>query len=260
MAVLAQALNVKLIDIHADGARLSEAGQLVCEQAGILEQQAAFIEMSARTLSEDNVVRVRLAASEGFSRAVLVPLLAELHATSPNILVDLMIGTKLALLRHDEADIAIRLGDPTDEALRGRKVGEVRFGLYAHQTYLAKAGAVSSADDLNAHAIIESTGEITDLPQARWLRNAAPGARVAFSASSVVNQIDVLAAGLGIVTLPTYLARELPGVQHLLKEEFAMTTDVWLLSQSNPKNPKVVRTVLDHLAREIPRRLKILSS
>ena len=260
LAALAEALNVQLLDVHSDGARLSEAGQHVFEQARTLEQQAALIEVSARTLSENNFVRVRLAASEGFSRAVLVPLLAELQSTNPNILVDLIVGTKLALLRHDEADIALRLGDPTDEVLRGRKVGEVRFGLYAHETYFAKAAPPSSVEDLNTHTIIESTGEIADLPQARWLRTAASEARVALSASSVVNQIDALVAGMGVVTLPTYLARGLPGVQQLLKKEFAMTVDVWLLSQPNPKSPKVVRTVLDYLAQQIPRRLKRLHS
>ena len=43
------------------------------------------------------------------------------------------------LLRRD-ADIAVRMMRPTQEALAARRIGVARIGLYAHQDYLQRFG------------------------------------------------------------------------------------------------------------------------
>lgn len=260
LATLSEALGVALVDLSADGARLSEAGRRVCEQARVLEQQAALIELSARNGPEEAATRIRLAASEGFAHAALVRMIAAFQVTNPQIHVDLISGTRLSDIRHSEADVAVRIGDPSDELLLGRTVGQIEIGLYAHDSYLERAGPLRAMADLNDHAIIESIGEIANLPQARALRNAAPRATVAFSSNNLLNQIDALMCGLGILHLPSYRARELSGVRRVLKQAFNMPHDVWLLCRPAARDQAAVRALIDHLAREIPKRLKQLNA
>lgn len=260
LSVLSKALGVELLDVLPDGARLSEQGRRVCAQARVLEQQAALIELSARKDQSDAVTRIRLAASEGFAHAALIPMLSGFQSDNPRILIDLISGTRLSDLRHSEADIAVRVGDPSDEHLHGRIVGQIEFGLYAHESYLERAGEIHSMDDLNAHAIIASTGEIANLPQVRSLRNAAPRARVVFSSNSSLNQIDAMLSGFGILALPNYRARDLPGARRILSRAFKLQSDVWLLYRPGAKDLKPLQTLIDFFAQEIPKTLKRMNA
>lgn len=256
LSVLSQELGVKLITLSPDGATLSESGRRVCEQARVLEQQAALIELNARVDEVGEETRIRLAVSEGFAHVVLVELLSDFHLNHPRTHIDLISGTRMSDLRHSEADIAIRVGDPTDDQLHGRAVGQIEFGLYAHQSYLGRCGQVLSVEDLQSHSIIESTGEISNLPQAKQLRDLAPKATVAFSSNSSLNQIDAMLNGFGILPLPSYRAAVLSGTQRILEKSFKMRADIWLLFRATARERTEMRAVIDFFSRELPKRLK----
>lgn len=253
---LSEALGVQLVTLSSDGAQLSERGRKVCEQARVLGQQAALIELTAREGDVSEATRLRVAASEGFASVVLVNLFAVFQTLHPHIHIDLISGTRMSDLRHSEADIAIRVGDPIDDQLHGRVVGQIEFGLYAHQSYLSKNEPLQTVDDLQDHSIIESTGEIENLPQARRLREMAPKATVTFSSNSSLNQIDAMLSGFGILPLPNYRARTLPGANRILDTVFKMQTDIWLLYRASARGRNEVQTVIEFLARELPKTLK----
>ncbi|MEM9708819.1 MAG: LysR family transcriptional regulator [Pseudomonadota bacterium] len=260
LTVLSDDLGVALVDMFSDGARLSEAGRRVCEQARVLEQQAALVELAAREAQGKDATRIRLAASEGLAHVVLVGMLAEFQAIYPHIHVDLISGTRLSDLRHSEADMAVRLGDPSDENLVGRAVGQIEYGLYAHGRYLDRGDPIRSPDDLNRHAIIESIGEIFNLPQARMLRSMAPRARVAFSSNSSLNQIDAMQAGFGILSLPNYRARGMDGVRRILPNAFGVVNDVWLLYRPSAKDQAGLRALTDFFSDRLPKRLRAVQA
>ncbi|MEM6384728.1 MAG: LysR family transcriptional regulator [Pseudomonadota bacterium] len=253
---LSEALGVQLVTLSSDGAQLSERGRKICEQARVLGQQAALIELTAREGKASEATRLRIAASEGFASVMLVGLFAEFQDLHPNIHIDLISGTRMSDLRHSEADVAIRVGDPIDDQLHGRIVGQIDFGLYAHHSYLDKGLPLATVADLQDHAIVESTGEIENLPQAKRLREMAPKAKVTFSSNSPLNQIDAMLSGFGILPLPTYRARNLPGAHRVLDTVFKMQTDIWLLYRASARERGEVQTVIDFLARELPKALK----
>lgn len=256
LSVLSDALGVELITLSSDGAQLSHMGRQICEQARALEQQAALIELSARESPIATATRVRLAASEGVAHAILVRLLGSFQRANPLVHIDLISGTRMSDLRHSEADIAIRVGDPTDDQLHGRVVSQIEFGLYAHENYLHRAGPLLSLEDLQSHTIIESTGELTNLPQARQLRDLAPRAVVGFSSNSSLNQIDALVNGMGLLALPNYRAKRIDRLRRVLEDVFKSRSDIWLLFRASARNRPEVRQVIDFLARELPKAFK----
>src|SRR3984893_1012808 len=52
------------------------------------------------------------------------PLIDAFHARYPGLRVELVISERYVDLSKGEADIAMRLGEPTDEALAGRKIAD----------------------------------------------------------------------------------------------------------------------------------------
>ena len=81
-------------------------------------------------------------------------------------------------LSKREADIAIRLGEPSDEALVGRKIADASWAVYAGRTYVERYGRPRDVEDLNRHVIVGCDGPIKDYPGPRRLRSLAPHATI----------------------------------------------------------------------------------
>lgn len=249
-------LGIQLFDKTSDGTRLSEFGERICAQARRLADQAEYIELTARgAASEQESRRVRVTASEGISFAVLTPVIARIRRQQPNTAIDLIISNRSLDLLRREADIAVRVGDPGDDRLVGRRVGIVGFGLFGSEDYLADAPPLNDIGDLAQHHVIESTGEIAHLPQAVWLREAVRSSCPGYSANSLLNQMNALAHGLGLLAMPTYLAADMTNIRRVLTREFNIDLDAWLLTHSKAKERPETQTVADMLATEIRNRL-----
>ena len=187
-------------------------------------------------------------AAEGVAAALVVPKLTELRASHPNIAVELIITNRPVNLRRREADIAVRLGDPRDDTLIGRKVGAVEFGLYAHNTLVDQFGLPKTEKDLARFPFIESSGEISHLPQANWLRLIMPPRMKSFTSNSILNQLEAFKAGLGILALPTYLTAFLSDPVRILPDDFVREVEIRLMYRSPVSERPGVRAVLDALA------------
>jgi len=252
-------LGVILFERLPDGVKLTAIGKRICQGAHLMDRQAAQIELEARDGDQLSSARVRLTVSEGIAFAFLTELIARFCREQQDIAVDLLISNRPANIVSHEADIAVRLGDPKDENLIGRRVAEVAFDIYGHDLYLAEHGSPSEAADLAAHKIIESTGEIANLPQAVWLRKLASGAGVAYSANSLVNQIRALTQGLGLLALPCYLAVDLVGIRRVAINQPSPTADIWLLTERTIREQPAVGALFAYLAAEIPKMMDRLS-
>ena len=57
-------------------------------------------------------------------------------------------------LSRRDADIAVRMIRPTQNAVVARRIGESKFGLYAHRAYLKAFGTPLTLDDPKAHKLI----------------------------------------------------------------------------------------------------------
>ena len=94
------------------------------------------------------------------------PLIDAFHARYPGLRVELVISERFLDLSKGEADIAIRLGEPRDEALVGRKIADASWAVYASRAYVERYGRPHDAEDLNRHLVVGCDGSITDYPGA----------------------------------------------------------------------------------------------
>lgn len=211
---------------------------------------AAAAEALARAASgERDAARgvVRIAASEVVGTWVLPPLLAGLRARHPGLVFELALSNRNEdLLRH-EADVAVRMARPTQQALVARRAGTVRVGLYAHRDYLAVHGTPRGLEDALGHALVG-----IDRDEAR-LAGLAMGGRVlarehfAVRCDSDVAQLMAVKAGLGIGACHVALAAADPNLVRVLPALEVAAYEVWVVMHEDLRGTHRVRLVFDHL-------------
>jgi DNA-binding transcriptional LysR family regulator len=206
LATLEGAVGTRLFDRTPDGYMLTAAGESVCGDIERLEQ--GFLAVERRLSGGDARIEgvVRIATTEAFGSAFLVPRLAALRQAHPELSIELLSGIERVDLGRREADIAVRLGAPPKQPnLVVREVGTVSFALYAAPSYLADRKRPTPRGGLRGHAIVGYGGDMAGVPISRWLDEHARGAEVAFRANTIGAVYEAVCAGLGVGALPCVL-------------------------------------------------------
>jgi len=191
---------------------------------------------------------VRLTASEMIGAEVLPPILTEFRERHPGIVVELVLSNQSADLLRRDADIAVRMVQPTQEALVARHVGRIEVGLFAHRRYLELHGHPQALDELAGHALI---GFDTEAPYIRRMRPAGvPYTREHFAlrTDSDLAALAALRAGYGIGMAQVNLARRDPQLVRLFPVELSLPMETWVVMHEDLRPSLRVRRLFDHLA------------
>lgn len=132
-------------------------------------------------------------------------------------------------LLHREADIAVRMFKPTQDALVAKRVGAIELGLHAHKDYLATHGVPKSMKGLANHSMIgfdHGTAFIRKM-QIQFPVFSRPG--LAFRADSDLAQLAAIRAGFGIGACQVALAARDPSLVRVLTSRFSPALDTWIV-------------------------------
>ncbi|MBO9516175.1 MAG: LysR family transcriptional regulator [Variovorax sp.] len=214
------------------------------------ETMAAAADAFARAASADPGAvsgTVRITASEVVGAEVLPSMLAGLQRKHPGLAFELSLTNRTEdLLRH-EADIAVRMAQPTQAALVATRVGTVELGFFARADYLKKHGTPTSLDDLGRFALIGPDRETSHL---RWFRDLGLDLRRSMFACRTDNQIAQLGAiraGLGIGVCQKALAARDPKLVPVLPQAFSHGLDTWVSMHEDLRRMRRVRATFAHL-------------
>ncbi len=191
---------------------------------------------------------VRISASEIIGAEVLPPILAELRRRHDGLEIELVLSNDVENLLRREADIAVRMVEPAQEALLVRKLGHVALGLHAHPRYLKRMGAPRSLSALGGHSLI---GFDRETPAIRAMRKRAPGlddVHFALRTDSDLAQLAAIRAGFGIGICQTALAAREPVLTRLLPGAFELRLGMWLAMHEDLRTTPRCRAVFDALA------------
>src|SRR2546430_10491469 len=170
VSALEQELGVSLFHRHARGLILTEQGELLHHTA-----HDVFMKLeAARAKLTDSRERpngeLRVTTTPGIGVHWLTPRLGEFVDLYPDIHITLITSDEELDLAMREADVAIRLRQPTQPDLIQRKLFSVRFHAYASPEYLKRFGTPRSIDDLDSHRVLLLGGTIPAyLQPTRWL-------------------------------------------------------------------------------------------
>jgi DNA-binding transcriptional LysR family regulator len=190
---------------------------------------------------------VRISASEVIGIEVLPPILARLQDTYPELTIELSTTDQIEDILHREADIAIRMAEPAQDALMVRRIGNIPLGLYAHRRYIERHGLPESMDELASHRMIGY-----DRPSA-YIRTMAKRfsmfepARLVFKADSNLAQLAAIRAGLGLGICQVGLAAFNPDLVRVLPDEFELPLGTWVAMHEDMKSSLRCRVTFDAL-------------
>ncbi|MCQ4165162.1 LysR family transcriptional regulator [Tahibacter harae] len=225
---LETALGLKLFTRSYDGFAATDAAQELRPYAAGLAATAAALRRAASGQAAGVRGVVRVTASEVIGVEVLPPILAALRAQHPGLSLELMLSNRADDLLHREADIAVRMFRPAQDALMARRVGGVELGLHAHEQYLAHHGTPASLQELAQHTLIGFDRENAFIRRVQQEYQAFARADLAFRADSDLAQLAAIRAGYGIGFCQVRLAARDRRLVRVLPQQFALNLDTWI--------------------------------
>lgn len=225
---LESALALKLFTRSFDGFAPTDAALELKPYAADVAATAAALRRVASSHGSGVRGTVRLTASEVIGVEVLPPILAALRGQHPALVIELVLSNQVDDLLRREADIAIRMVRPAQEALVAQRIGDIELGLHAHERYLAAQGVPRSMDALSGHAVIGFDRENAFIRSWQDRFPTFSRSALAFRSDSDLAQLAAIRAGFGIGVCQSALAAKDKSLVRLLKPEFSITMDTWI--------------------------------
>jgi DNA-binding transcriptional LysR family regulator len=247
MRELEDALGVSLFARSPQGITPTDLAHALMPHAQAMASASAALRRAVTTQQDAIAGVVRITASVVIGAEVLPPLLADFRQRHPGIVIELSLSNQSEDLLRRDADIAIRMVRPTQEALVARQVGNIALGIYAHKRYIEANGRPKTLADLRKHSLIGFDRETAYI---RSMRSAvSPYTRENFSLRTD-NDLAALAAiraGYGIGICQMGVARRDPALVHLLPD-FVLNMDTWVVMHEDLRRSAPARALFSHLA------------
>lgn len=189
---------------------------------------------------------VRLTCSEVVGVEVLPPMLAALRRAHPRIQVELAVTNRAEDLLRREADLAVRMTEPTQAGLLRQHAARIEIGLFATAAYLAERPAPRALPDLLDHALVGADRGRAQLEALAALGLQTTPRDYALRSDSDLAQLAALRAGLGIGVCQVPLSRRPVPLERVLPE-VALHLDAWVVTHEELRAVRRVRAVFDHL-------------
>ena len=177
--------------------------------AALAEIEAAKLETSNRRAEATGLLRI--AGSTGFSPLYIVPALPEFLAAHPGVEVELELSDRFIDIIGEGYDLAIRIGELPDSALKARRLANSRRVVFAAPGYLAKHGRPRSPEDLARHQCIVRTasrvGNAWPFKVNGRVKTVKVAGRLRTSGAAAANMAAAL--GLGIAFGPLWQVKSL---------------------------------------------------
>ncbi len=259
VSALEQELHAPLFHRHARGLILTEQGELLYRTA-----HDVFIKLeAARTLLTDSRERpngdLRVTTTHGIGVHWLTPRLGEFLDLYPDIHLTLITTDEELDLAMREADVAIRLRQPTQPDLIQRKLFSIQFHAYASPEYLKRFGTPRTPPELDEHRVIVLGGPVPTYLQSgrNWLLTTSrdgKGPRMPwFTINNVLGLLRACQRSLGIAMLPDYLVEENGGLVQLFAETDAVAFDAYFVYPEELKSVARIQVFRDFLVAKAQR-------
>ena len=199
---------------------------------------------------------LRLAVPVVLGRRQIVPRLARFLGRYPEVSIDLVMSDGFVDLVEQGIDLAIRVGEITEQSLVARKIGMVRRLTVASPAYLKAKGTPRCPEDLKSHDCIVYTRLATGN---RWHFESKDGPLgVTVSGRYRVDNSEAVREGvlasLGIAVIPAFAFSgevERGEVKVLLKAFEPKPLPLNAVYASRRFVPPRVRAMIDFLAHEL---------
>ena len=244
ITALEKSLGVPLFVRLSTGWRPTEPGERVLAAA----QHAAVALRRAEHVAEEDeapVGVVRVTAMESVASNLVVPVLPSLTRRYPGLRVHLVCTPRTLDLMRGEADIALRVGRPTQSDLIAKRLTTFRAHVYASAEWLAhrelQADAITSLDGL---PVCELGGRD---PRLRALGNY----RSIMRSNSLTTVVRGVVEGAGLALIPERVAARQPNLVPIPNLQTQEALSLWLIAHRDVSRIPRVRAVVDAIEAQL---------
>jgi len=250
---LEESLNCTLFHRHARGLILTEQGELLFDATQAMMKRLDAAAARIRDSEDEVFGELRVTTTTGFGTLWLAPRLANLYKKFPALKIDLMLEERVLDLPMREADVAIRMKEPSQADLIRKRLMNIRMRLFASPRYLEEAGTPQRPEDLSQHRLISQHAGAPQVAAGATLVQQLMTYDIP-STLTVNNYFGVLQAvlnHLGIGVLPDYLTDDFADLVHVLPEVESAEVPVFLAYPEELRHSKRVAAFRDFVTDEI---------
>ena len=250
---LEESLDTTLFHRHARGLILTEQGELLYAATNKMSAQLDAAAARIRDSEDDVVGELRVTTTTGFGTLWLTRRLRHLLDQHPQLKIDLKLEERVLDLPMREADVAIRMKEPSQADLIRRRLMDVRMQLFAMPSYLETHGTPTKPGDLSAHRLLTQSEESPQpSASANWAHDLMTTHAPSYIAiNSYFGVLQAVQHGLGIGSLPDYVQNEVPELVRVLPELESDTVPVFLAYPEELRHSKRVAAFRDFVVDEI---------
>jgi DNA-binding transcriptional LysR family regulator len=240
------------------GLQPTETARALAPHAEAMAAAAAALVRTASAPADAGAGVVRISVSEVIGAEVLPPILAALRADHPRLIFELLLTNTSSDLLQRDADLAVRMTRPKQQALLAKAVGRIGLGLYAHSDYLARSGPIETAADLANHAVI---GFDRDEASLRSIHATWPNPPdFALRTDNQLGQMASVRAGFGIGVVQDPIAHRDPTLVPVLRDLFKAHLNVWIVMHEDLRTTRRMRIVFDALVKGLSAHVSVGTS
>ncbi|MFT4619556.1 MAG: DNA-binding transcriptional LysR family regulator [Sulfitobacter sp.] len=250
---LEESLNTTLFHRHARGLILTEQGELLFDATRSMSKRLEAASARIRDSEEEVFGQLRVTTTFGFGTLWLAPRLSALYEKYPDLNVDLMLEERVLDLPMREADVAIRMKEPSQADLIRKKLMTVQMALYATQSYLETNGTPESLVDLRSHRLVCQNTDSFQVSAGATLIRELMSYEIArtLTVNNYYGVLQSVRSDLGIGVLPDYLTEDFPDLVRVLPDFGSSDVPVFLAYPEELRHSKRIEAFKDFVTEEI---------
>jgi DNA-binding transcriptional LysR family regulator len=252
-------LKVSLFQRHARGLSLTEQGKILFKTVHDIFGKIALTEAQLTDSKEKPTGSLKIAATVAFGTTWLAPRMTKFINSYPDIDVSIKIENKYTDLSQGEADVALRLKEPTQMDLIRFPLYEFQFKIYSSPEYIEKFGIPTDVKELSNHRIVAFGKDVEpSIPDVNCILDLIPKSKKykVLYISNMYGVMRAIAAGAGIGALPDYMKTTKNNLVPILPEANTPKATIYFTYPSELKGSKKIEALRDFLVREVNKERK----
>jgi DNA-binding transcriptional LysR family regulator len=250
---LEESLNTILFHRHARGLILTEPGELLFDATKSMSKRLEAASARIRDSEDEVFGELRVTTTMGFGSLWLAPRLSTLFLEYPDLNIDLMLGERVLDLPMREADVAIRMKEPSQADLVRKRLMSVQLCLYANKTYIQKNKVPKTLSELRAHRVIFQNVSSEQVAAGETLVKEllSYDLKKVLTVNNYFGVLQAVRFGLGIGVLPDYVAIDNPELVRILPEVASNVVPIFLAYPEELRQSKRIAAFRDFVVNEI---------
>ncbi|MGD8940610.1 MAG: LysR family transcriptional regulator [Gammaproteobacteria bacterium] len=244
---LETATELNLFKRTTQGLQLTEAGQQLVDAATRMDQAADLFARQASGMSVELQGTVRISANEIIGIYLLPAAIAAFRDQHPGVQIEIVITNQASSLSKREADIALRMFQPSQPDLVARRLPDMELGFYAHRDYIQKRGEPRNFEEFKQHTIIGFDEDMEYIESAAQLGYQFTRDNFALRTDHMLMQINLARAGAGIIGTHVGLAEKWSELERILEWIKLPSLEFWIVCHSDVQYNTRIRSVMQFL-------------